>query len=398
MEKNILSEFLDANLLATLRNDDDLKLLQMAADELGASLLEKPSAIPHFVVAALDSGVPGSDPAYKVVQAIAKSKWNTILNVIGAEPIQVYRGIILGGLEIVVSGKPQLTSAILLAAANVPKATFGTKEAEPISNFLARLESEEAAQVENVWVSPQSIDFAIAGSKPRNLNVKADILNGLSKATGPTNLKGETVDGFNPTYATASQEWTKFFVETAGETLFKAIQAGFDQNSLDIKNAVSSLKVEFDKMVTRDTKCELLWLKESGYSPSRKKCLREMGDIEILFFSVLDVSNLVGYTSAPSIEWFLYDIVERRCPGQIEVKIAIEGITPFLKDILDELSPLQLSEPIGRRTLFEIAVAPSVATSFEEQSGLTTGAKETFPNLARRLFRELQSLKIADRE
>jgi len=400
---SILSKYLKSSLLLIVDDDEKLADLEKASKDILSFLIKNPSATQRFVIAGLDSTVAADDPVHLKVAEAAETHWRTIAARLGNEPRQVYRAIILTALEEYAELHPYISGVILLAAANLNEDTFGKGEAPTIQQFLHSLEVSERARVEQTWAAPQTVTFPLLSGKPKKIATinKEDLATGLSKAVGPIDKAGRSATDANPYFPDDPQSWANFFADKAAEVIHKAITSGQkisnDENAELLKKSLDSLSQSFNEMALREAKSELLWIKESSYSPSGRKHFSELSGAELSIYATIDVSRSVGPSHVPSVEWFLHDLIAAYDTSDVGIEKALESIQPILSALPEANIISNQSLPSsGRRTLLEVCLSPESGATFENQTGFTSTQKESLSSFTRRIYRELLAAQIAN--
>jgi hypothetical protein len=361
--QTILSKFLIAGLLPIGEDDDKLKLLESAAEELAKQIKSTPLLTHRFAMVAMDEKVPASDPVHKLTEEIVFAKWQTITNKIGPNPVAVYRAVILRAIQIAACENPNLAFAVTLIAANRPVGIAGGKEQAAIHSMLAGFEETKMKELTDVWVN--AVDLSLPKLSTR---VKKPQINKEELAQGPEGV-------YN-----AIQTATKSFSEDMQEA---------------VREAVQGLIIGVEKMAIRDAKSELLWIRTSLYSPFGRCSYRDLDTNDLILHAVLDTSRAVYNVAPPSVAFFLRELVSALSNKNASLVDTLAVIGPKLSD-LPEAAILTKDTlgAIGRRGLLDCAIRLSGTESFEDQTGFKNGYEEAVPDLAVRLYRELQILKL----
>jgi len=338
-------------------------LLEAAAAELAKQIKATPLLAHRFALVSLDERVPASDPVYKLTGGVVCEKWQTITNKIGPNPVQVYRAVILRAIEIASSENTDLMFAITLVAANQPEGVAGQKEQAAITSMLAGFEEASMKELTDYWVN--AVDLSLPKLTTR---VKK-----------PQISKEELAQGPDASY-NAIQAAMKGFAEDMQEAVREAIQGL-------IKGG--------ERMAIRDAKSELLWIRAGLYSPSGRCSYRDLDPSELILNAILDTSRAVKGAAPPSVAFFVRELVS-----------ALSNKKARLADTLAKIGPKLLPTPegqllvkdtlgaTGRRGLLDYAIRRNTTESFEDQTGFKDGHEEGVPDLAVRLYRELQILKL----
>lgn len=362
----ILTGFMAANLLQIGADDEKLQLLEAASVDLAKQIKSNPILAYRLTLVGLDEQVPVTDPAHKLVAAVVTAKWQTMTNKTGPGPVQIYRGVMLRGLEIAAADNPALRFAIALIARNQPE-RINTDEAKAaIATMLAGFEEAITAEMTTAWVNP--VDMA------------------LPKLTGKIKKPQVDKDGMTQAFnadsvAVAIQSGAKFCAEDMQEALREIVQ---------------SWATGLEQLAIRDAKAELLWIRASQYSPSAKASLRTLNPDDLVLHAVLDVSRSVPAMAPPSVDYFLRELVSTIKPDRVHLTALLTSISGKLAT-QPEADVILVDNPLGaegRGSWLERALRGGPSTSFEEQTGAPALYEDTFAEFAVKFYRELQIRKL----
>jgi hypothetical protein len=397
---NILSGFLNAGLLPIGEDDEKLKLLENAAANLATQIKTTPLLAYRFAIVAVDDRIKATDPTIKQAGQVVLDEWQTLVNVVGANPIQVYRAVTLRALEIVASDKPALAYALPLIVQNEPTLNSTGKEREVIDGMLRQFHSNTIEELTGAWVNPVDLTLPKLSGKIRKPQVNKDELTAaFARAAGPNDKDGKPLNNPNPHWTNVGQAWSFEFASRASEGIFAAIQGACSGLPEELRavmaETIKELVSSVERLAMRDAKSELLWIRTSMYSPSARKPYRELSATDMLVHAVLDTSRAVGWNAPPSVEFFLHDMVESLSNKKVKLSKVLAEIGPKIA-ALPEAQTI-MNDPAaatGRRTWLELAARPNPTDSFDEQSGVQQNHEESTPDLAVRFYRELQIRKI----
>jgi hypothetical protein len=398
--QSVLSQFLTAGLLPIGEDDEKLNLLEGAAAELAKKIKAAPLLAHRFALVGLDEKVPVSDPVHKLAEAAVFEKWQTITNKIGPSPVQVYRAVILRAIEISASERPHLGFAVALIAANLPGTTVQRKEQSAVSQMLTRYEETSMKEISDIWVNAISLSLPKLTAKAKRIHVSKDDLSlGLGRAAGPTDNQGRALTDPNPQWPNSGQPWSYEFVNRATDAIYSAIQSAAKGVAEDVQDAiresVQSLAEGVNKMAIRDAKSELLWIRISLYSPSARQSFRDLDAPDLLLHAALDTSRVVGGKAPPSVAFFVRELVSALSHKKLRLVNTVAAIGPKLSALPEaESISKDMLGATGRRGLLDCAIRPNATESFEIQTGFKDAYEEGLPDLAVRLYRELQILKL----
>lgn len=398
--QNILSGFLTAGLLPIGEDDEKLSLLESAAAELAKQIKSAPLLAHRFTLVGLDARVPASDPVHTLAEKAVFDKWQTITNKIGPSPVQVYRAVILRAIEIAAAENTNLSFAVTLIAASQSAGVAGGKEQTAIASMLARFDESGSKELTDIWVNTVDLSFPKLAAKVKKPQLNKDELSsGLSRAVGPTDKEGKAQTNPNPHWPNTGQPWSNEFVSRATDAISSAFQGaakGFlDEMQESVREAVQGLVKGVDRMAIRDAKSELLWIRSSLYSPSAGRSYRKLDPNELLLHAVLDTSRAVKSVAPPSVAFFLRELVGALCDKKVRLAETLAVIGPKMATLPE--AQLLLSDTLGatgRRGLLDCAIRSNIIEPFEQQTGLKDSYQEGLPDLAVRVYTELQILKL----
>jgi hypothetical protein len=398
--QSVLSEFLAAGMLPIGEEDEKLRLLESAAGELVKKIKGAPLLLHRFALVGLDEKVPPSDPVHKLAAEAVVSRWQTITNKTGPDPVQVYRAVILRAIEIAASERPNLAFAFTLIAASQPTNVTGRTNQAAIAPMVERFTRTTSKKLSDVWVNPVDLSLPKLTTKAKRIHLDKDELSlGLSRAAGPTDKDGNALTDPNPNWPNSGQPWASEFVNRAADAIFTAIQGaakGVAEEVQDaVREALRSIADGVGKMAIRDAKSELLWIRTSLYSPSAGRSYRDLDGTDLLVHVVMDISHLTTGEAPLSVGFFAREIVAALSKKKVRLAETLVEAGPKLSRVpeVQRLSKDSLGTT-GRRSLLDYAIRPNSEEQFESQTGFKDSYEETLPELAVRLYRELQIVKL----
>lgn len=389
--QNILSKFLNAGLLPIGGEDEKYKLLELASDELAKRLEATPISIYRFALVAFDDRASHTDPVYEFVQEVVLSKWQTIINKIGPSPLQIYRAVIMGALQIAAARNANIQEALVIIARNEPAIHSDPREKQCIQDFLSHLEKKSAKEIATTWINPVDIGLPKLSNRVKKAQpAKEELTSGFLRAAGPVERDG----GANPHLPNAGHPWVNEFSIRAAESVHSAMMS-FSKAATDgLQDGLRELIKSIESLAIRDAKAELLWVKASLYSFSGGGSYRNLTPSELVFYSALDISRVVAGNAPLSVEYFLRDLVAPIQSGPLSLGDLLSAIGaqngfPEAQLILEEPMP-----SLGRRSWLDVALRPNATEDFEVQTGVEASYNEPVPDLSVRIYRELQIRKL----
>jgi hypothetical protein len=396
----ILSRFLAAGLLPIGEDDEKLKLLAAASDDLAGRVNANPLLTHRLTLAGLDSRISNTDPALKVGEEAVLNKWHTITNKVGPTPVQVYRAVILRALEVVGSAKPPVAQAIALIARNEPALHLADSERDAVTPMLRQFEASASTDLVQKWVAAGDVVLPkLVGKVKKPQLSKEELTAALARAAGPNDKAKAALSNANPNWPDAGQPWSHEFVARASDAIYNAIQtaskAFVDELQEGVRDSLQHLSRNIEQMAIRDAKSELLWIRASMYSPSAAASYRDLSPTDLIIHAALDVSQAVSHNAPPSVEFFLRDLVgplqkKRFRLGEVLRAISAKiSVSPEAQTFLSDPLP-----PNGRRAWLDLAIRLSSGISFEQQAGVPEDYEDHAGEFAVRFYRELQIRKL----
>jgi hypothetical protein len=400
---NILSGFLSANLLPIGEDDEKLKLLDSAAEALAKEITSDPILAYRFAIVGLDERVPATDPVHTKAGETIATKWQTMTNKTGADPVQVHRAVLLRAIEIAAAANPDLRFAMTLIARNLASVSPADKAKNPIAAMLASWESGVAEELNGAWVNTVDMSLPKLAGKLKKAQVnKEELTAAFGRAAGPHDKESKPYTTPNPHWPNAANNWSYEFAPRAAEAVHAAVQAGAKGYAEDmqevLREIVSSWSASLERLAMRDAKTELLWIRTSQYSPSARAGFRSLNATDLTLHAVIDVSRIVTKLAPPSVEFFLRDMISELAPGRARVSDLLTTIGPKVaalaegKIISAEKLPAQ-----GRRSWLDCSARGLAGGDFSEQAGVSGEHEEPLAEIAVKLYRELQIRKLLAR-
>ena len=399
--QTILVEFLKAGLLPIGEDDEKLKLLEAASDDLAKEIKAQPLLAYRLALVGLDQRVSATDPVHQMAGAAIQKRWQTIFNKVGAGPVQVHRAVILRAIQIAADDNARMQAAMTFVARNQPSEARDDKCGDAISAMFVEFEKAVAAEIPQIWINSVDLSLPKLSPKAKKSQVnKEELALSLSRAAGPTDKSGKALPTPNPHWPNEGQPWSIAFVDRATDAIAAAIQSGAKAHADEIQDAFregfQGLVSGIEQLVVRDAKTELLWIRASLYSSSAHAGLRALEQHQMIFHAALDVSRIVHAIAPPSVEYFLRDLV-----AEVSTKKAMR-LSKLLGSIGDGLlaqpEGIAISKDLlpanGRRSWLDIAVRSDAQSSFEDKSGVVETYEDSPGELAVKLYRELQIRKL----
>lgn len=317
---SLLQRFFDASLIPADTGDERLEHYQKAATSLASrfekNLVEASSA----VRVAIDPQCPPSDPWFEVVQEAVKEHWKTFLLNHHDAPRQVCRGILLEAL--VKAAQEELTVSHVIwysTASLLPHLGTGPEQAitrELIEKF-GRVCEEDAAEK---W-QLAAAKFPVLEAKLPSLKVgkldEVELTKGLSDAAGPHDGNSQNHGSPNPYWPNQGAPWSHQFAPRAAKTIATEINKVLGGVATGLKGVADQLdpaltkfgvtvgKLVADSVARSERYTELVWWKQSLYSPGLKRSYRELSPTEMVVALTHDLAAIAPAPVPLSVEFFM---------------------------------------------------------------------------------------------
>lgn len=432
MEDAILQRFLNKGLIDVGGDDAKLEKLTQAAGDLATALKKKPSKALAFALIAFDPDASETDPVVKEALAALQKRWTTYRNTFSATPIAVIRAMLLDALVAAAVDDDRVGVCFVASARNALPLLPVDNERDIWIGIVEEVERRVDIRAEAEWATPESIAVSpmkyvapkLSATEVRIGDVpKGDLQTGMIAAAGPTyvNQQGAnaSTDG-NPHWPQQQQHWVSEFGRRAGTTIASAINTALNQIEVNqpdlaqpfanLAEAVSGYVDDTLKAVSAATaglqrRTNLLWWRESLFSPSAGKSYRTLPPTVAAALMALDLFETVPLFSPASVSAFLGETVLRLCGTANGEKRTVRELVTEAQDE-PALAPLRTiaaefaTVPEGRGPLLALIghsahIGARDAASFQRLTGVPADCELDPVAWSGWLFRELQASKAA---
>jgi hypothetical protein len=425
---DILIRFLGAGLINVGGDDAKLERLKSTSASLATALKNAPSKAASFALIAFDPEAPADDPVIKEAVEALQKHWATYVNTFSGTPVTVIRAMLLDALAQAAAADDKVGVAFVNSARNVLPYMEADNEGGVWTEVVTEIEQRVDARAESEWATPDSISappltyVAPAAVKvvasPANIN-SGVVTKKIEAAVGPQNAAGQATSG-NPNWPNQGAPWAMQFAAKLSEVLienFVALSKGAAIAPIDLSGPLEGLAQVVSTYVEETLKAvscataglqrrvNLIWWKETLYSPSARFSYRDMPTSTAAALMAFDLHQQVPTFSPASVAAFLHEAV-------LGLPSLHPGKARPIRDLLneaidcDELAPLReaaarlFSEPVGRGPLLGIlghgaGRQPLCDGKFRAQVGIPAATPLTVPEWATWLFRELQAARAA---
>lgn len=423
MEK-LLNKFLDAGLLSHLANNEQVAFIESAIIDVAKKLAKNRMNLITYTLVALHPDISKENSLIKEVDEVLKKYWKTIQNNISDEPRQIWRTIIWGALN---QQAKDVTSAAIIwftASSLLPCIELDANEYSVISEILFSLRDKVETETVSLWSqSNQSksgnpnLTFTLEKPEVKSA-IDAAFKQDLMKAAGPNDKSGTALQGANQ-YSPASQ--LNYWSDTFAEQAAKAIGKRINSSAVNITNDLYSQLGEFiDELKTnlsqlneslisensnRQIRNELLWWRQTLYSPILRKGYRELGSTKVAFAVAADLHKLLPGIHPISVEYLLRETFKATAVEDFDKKFS-------LKYIVDKILADSDAETISAPTndyyknfsdslpLLGMIKRAMNSGKLDEENfgllGLKSNTEITLQEFSIWMFRDLQACRLAN--
>lgn len=426
MSDSVLLQLLSLGLIDVRGDDSKLEKLEAAATDVAAILKKEPGKTISFTIVACDPSVETTDAAVLSVVEILKSRWPTYVNTFSGTPIAVIRAILLQGLVLAANRDDRIGVALVNTARNIlPLSDAGAEQAVWI-DVISAIETKVDERSEAEWATPDEITIDPMSFEPpepttpkvNRQRVGKDSLRTAMRAAGGPHYhtpNGNVATDGNPYWPQNPSQWNTEFGERMAVAIATAIDGVIEKISVDLPDlsgpltalaqGASQYVADAVQGVSAATsglqrRTNLLWWKESLYSPSARTGYRTLPPAAASALMAFDLHCLVPTFSPASVSSFLYEAVVGlpNSDPQAEVRILdlvaeVRG-NPGLK-ALREMPAAVGDAASGRGSVISFMSAGSTLEGFELYTGVSSEAKFTLPVWSAWIFRELQASRAA---
>ncbi|MEN5089085.1 GTPase-associated system all-helical protein GASH [Pseudomonas protegens] len=418
MSDQILLRFLSAGLIDVGGDDAKLEKLRETAADLAAALKKTPSKTSSFALIAFDPASPEDDPVITEVCDALKERWATYINTFSGKPMLVLRALLLDALVQAASDE-RVGVAFVTSARNALPFIEAGNEQKIWAEAVLEIESRVDARAEAEWATPESIHVPnMKYSAPSaieislaEVGVEADNLaQALAAATNaPANPHSNRNDPHG---------WGTQFGRLAGDAIADSLNAVLEDLQFEPINIGEPLKVlsqavtthvgETLKLVSAATaglqrRTNLIWWKETLYSPSARVSYRAVPESTVGALMALDLHQQVPTFSPVSVAAFLSETMLSLTSVDPEKKLSVRELVGEAVESA-ELSPLRavarqlIPQPSGRGLVLALLAEHEGTfaiddSQFRARVGVPADTALSISEWAAWIFRELQAAR-----
>ncbi|KAA3638069.1 MAG: hypothetical protein DWQ02_05640 [Bacteroidetes bacterium] len=425
MTNSLLQNYLTSQHLRT-SNDDDVTRLNRAITEVVKRLKKKKTKIIPFTLVGLDPLIDENDPVVLEVEKILISKWpafkNSVTNT-GEIATTYIRVVILEALNRLIK-EEDLAAIIWHTSRDVVSFFNMSEEREIIGPFLKEIGNKIEALSHNHWSINHAVDpdsFEAINIEIKSVEIpsisKDDIEDHLLAAAQHTGWAAHSKNiGSNP-QTPNNHLWAAPFASRAAEGLAKewntsltALGKNFNAIAIslqeDIKKPLSNFVLETSSSITQraianNKRSELLWWKQTLYSPSQDKSYRSLESVSSAISMAVDLAQMVHPIYPHSVDFLLRETLKDIYGDQIDSPQPFSDWMDRASQLneIERSSLLSLSEEREGRKSFGTALANYLnkenSSDIFTETGISKTAEIALGDLAVWLFHDLQATKIA---
>ena len=431
MSDDVLLRFLNKGLIDVRGDDAKLGHLRQTAGDLSEILKKTPAKASPFALVAFDPDVSTTDPTITEVADALRKRWETYVNTFADTPVTVFRAMLLDALIRACGDSDTVAAAFVATARNVLPFMEVGGEQEIWAEIVVGIERKVETHAETEWATPATIavpEMSSDQSSVVKISISSKKVNSsslgqkLQAAAGPQSQnpsRGQLDTGGNPYWQRNNPtEWVyEFGTRTAMavcETINQAI-GSLSVEGIDLPKITENMSKMMSEHLTTtlqavsgataglQRRTNLLWWKETLFSPSTQISYRDMSPLDAATLMAFDMHRQVPTFSPASVAAFLRETV-----------VSLPTMDPEKKTLVRELAERTHSAEVlaGLRTEARALVAPPVGRGsilalighldsvpqfddrrFHDLVGVEPDTALTLPDWSVWMFRELQAAR-----
>lgn len=341
MSNNIFDSYLKNGCLPSIGGDDSIyKKLNDAAQTVSNQLKEEPTKICSYSLVAIDNDIKEDEPILEDIENSIKEHWQMLRSQFPQMPILLYRAVILRALELLVENNPDenFATIIYLSIVDVyPYFSIAHKEQLILKEFIQRL----GDIVETKAIAEWTIDKSDIVTKIPTLNLKLSNSTKINKAkVDEETLKEQLINASDPyiqvggarrsnhQWTTAHfNQWSTRFAPLAAKGITDVVNKALSEQYKETSPIASEIQTELNKILTKlrknlqgsmeeaiqssvavERRSQLLWWKDTLYSPQLHKSYRKLSKFECVVAMAVDLYYLLPAIFPVSVDYILREV------------------------------------------------------------------------------------------
>lgn len=438
MDTTVLQQFLDEGMLDIGDDDSRFDALAKTSEALFEKLTHDLAALAQHTLVALDPDIPPDEPTLQQVEELAKAHWKTIRNRSSERLRQILRAVILNTLDNFTDEHPKQVAIIWLTGSSYLPFMRSSLDQSVEHNVIAKMgESAEKISMSDWSAVPEMDSMEFDASEIELPELVLPLIDHerltllLEAASGPQRQNNQTFpDGMIPNayWSSTNGSWSYQFAPKAATGIalvIDEVNQDFKENLTEylenLRSAVndyinkgkSSLEqitrqvVQFS--VSKSQRTDLLWWKETLYSPKLKQGYRSLSLPIAMLAMALDLSYQVTPFYPASVDFFLREVTQELLANSNELKNIDKALIPFAdlfmqlqaetnRQMVTQLLNIEDTKP-GRISLVSylrafILAKNETIENLPQRVGISGDQEITLPDFAVWCFRTFQAEQL----
>lgn len=426
MDDEILLSFLEIGVIDVGGDDAKLEKLRATVSDLNSALRKNPTKTSIYTLVAADPGVPATDPTVLEAMAELKKHWTTVVNTFSSTPITVIRAMLFDAVVRAARQDDAIAVAFVNSARNVLPYAESGNEQSIWAAVVTEIEKKVDERAEAEWATPEMIAIEpLSYNTPTALLIEAksgeldrDTLHTkISQAAGPGG--GDGSNRYQP--HNNPQPWAADFADILSAAIADVVDEALADSRLEPINLATPLNSMANAVSTHVEKAlaafggataglqrrtNLLWWKETLYSPSANVSYRDLPVFEAAALMALDLYAQVPIYSPASVSAFLNEVIQllpmvANAEDKEVLSLVIDARSVAAMAPLREVAAQLVPAAAGRGPLLSLIGHTSEpatldATMFHRLCGISADVTLSPSTWGTWLFRELQAARTTD--
>jgi len=405
----MLQKFLDVGLLDVGDDNSKFEYLEKAADDIAKTLKRQKRMVVRSTLLVMRERLPDGDPITSHCEEMIKKHWPTYRGRFKDDTNQLYRATLLQAIDQVCASDIHYAAAVYYIGISLLPYLAHGQEHSLFYSFLIKWGEAVEAKAALAWARPdgsaaKEIHFDEIDFTPSPLNAKwlagrlraAIGVSGEEKANAewPSSNSTTWLNHFGLVAAEAIRDATTASLKTSAELAIAQIRA-------DITQVIEAYltTMQSPETVSEIRRTDLLYWKETLYSPTQKSSYRAMSAENGAFWMAVDLHTQMPLLHTHSIEFFLRETLFAAFGEEARRKYSLSefsaSIGPF--SLLSSQNISNHSETGVTLLDFVQMLTAKQATvdDVEVLMGIPSTAPIQLDDAAVWLFRDLQSRRIS---